>query len=319
MTRPAIPDDPLANAKGVGWAVLAVGLFAFMYVSGKLTGNLAAASQIVWLRYVGGLITVLALTRVSGRRPVHFRSGQVHIHFIRAACGGFGSMAAIYAATHMPVAHATAIGLLDGLFTVVLGILLLSERVNIRQWGAAGICLLGAMITVAGNGFKLEAETSMLLPGLVALSGALLVASENILIKRLARSEDMLVVLFYVNLFGTFLFIIPATMQWREIPATQITLFLCLGPLAIAGQICNIRAFKLADAALIGPVRYVWIVFGALFGWFFFDEELSAPVYMGSFLILFGGAILATKNRSRTNQAGLIGAKLQKGPTRGTK
>ena len=47
MTRLDATDDPFANAKGVAWAVLAVGLFAFMYVSGKFTGNLAAASALL--------------------------------------------------------------------------------------------------------------------------------------------------------------------------------------------------------------------------------------------------------------------------------
>lgn len=299
MTHLTVSGDPLANAKGVGWAVLAVGLFSFMYVSGKLTGNFAGASQIVWLRYVGGLITVLVLAPICGRRSLHFRTGQVHIHFIRAACGGFGSMAAIYAATHMTVANATAIGLLDGLFTVVLGILLLGERVSIKQWGAAAICLLGAMIIVAGGGFRLQTETSMLLPALVALSGALLVAAENILIKRLARSEDALIVLFYVNLFGAALFAIPAFLQWHGLPTSHTILFLLLGPLAIAGQACNIQAFKLADAAVIGPIRYVWIVFGAAFGWLLFHEKISSNVFLGSILILSGGVMLATRKQER--------------------
>lgn len=286
------------NAKGVAWAAVAVALFALIFVSGKWSGGVASAAQIIWLRYVGGVVCVIVWAVLRRERWHGLATPQIHVHAVRAAAGGGGGMAAIYAATNMPVADATAIGLLDGFFTVLLGVFILKEAFTPRQWGAAFVCLAGAMVVVAGDGASLRLDPDTLTAGLVALAGAVLIAVESILIKTLARSERALVVLLYVNLFGAVLFAGPALWQWQPVSPALTGAFVLLGPVAILAQLCNIQAFRLSDAALIGPVRYTWIVFGALFGWILFAELPSDATYAGGALILIGGAGLAA-SRSR--------------------
>lgn len=291
-------SETKSNAKGIAWATVAVGLFALIYISGKLTGGSVSALQIIWLRYVGGFATVVSLIFFSGESWKSLATRQPHVHLLRAAAGGGGGVAAIYAAANMPVADATAIGLLDGLFTILLGVFILREVVSIRQWAAALLCLAGAAIVVFGNGATLQMDAALWLPATVALAGAVLVAVESILIKTLARSEASLNVLFYVNFFGMIVFALPGLWSWQSIPNSHLTAFLCLGPVAIIAQTCNIEAFRNSDAAMIGPVRYSWIVFGALFGLLFFGEQPNAATYVGSALILSSGIWLAT---SRTH------------------
>ena len=74
-------------------------------------------------------------------------------------------------------------------------------------------------------------------------------------------------VLLYVNLFGALILTVPATLAWRPIPVEPIVAFLCLGPLALLGRTCNLVALRHADVALLAPVRYSGILFGALFGY----------------------------------------------------
>ncbi|MCA1242278.1 DMT family transporter [Stappia stellulata] len=296
------------NAKGVAWAAVAVALFALIFVSGKWSGGVASAAQIIWLRYVGGFLCVVAWALLSRERVRGLATPQLPVHAVRAAAGGGGGMAAIYAATNMPVADATAIGLLDGFFTVLLGVFVLKEAFTPRQWGAALVCLAGAMIVVAGDGAGLHLQADTLLAGLVALAGAVLIAVESILIKTLARSERAIIVLFYVNLFGMLLFAAPALWQWQPVPAALTGAFVLLGPIAILAQVCNIQAFRLSDAALIGPVRYTWIVFGALFGWVLFGETPTTATYAGGALILIGGAGLAASRSRRILPTAVPGA-----------
>jgi len=76
------------NAKGIAWALVAVGLFSLIYLSGRLTGGVASAVQIIWLRYIGGFIIVLF---ILGYRKIHWSAlstMQLHVHFFRAAAGG---------------------------------------------------------------------------------------------------------------------------------------------------------------------------------------------------------------------------------------
>jgi drug/metabolite transporter (DMT)-like permease len=281
---------------GIAWALIAVGLFALTYLAGKLVPG-ASALEIMWLRYVGGLVTVVAWMLIAGRTHQIGR-GQIHLHVLRAAAGGGTGTAAIYAASHMPVADATAIGLLDGFFTIVLGVLVHREVVSLRHWGAALLCLLGAVIVVAGKGAALRLGGDTLFPALVALGGAMLAAIEYILIKGLARSETTLSVLFYVNLFGTLLLGLPALAAWSGQRWPFLAFFLSLGPVAILAQTCNIRALRFTDTAVIGPVRYSWIVFGAVYGLLFFGERPSLSTYVGGAVILAGGLWLGSLKRA---------------------
>jgi drug/metabolite transporter (DMT)-like permease len=281
---------------GIAWALVAIGLFALTYLAGKLVVG-ASALEIMWLRYVGGLVTVTVWMLATGRTHQVGR-GQIHLHVLRAGAGGGAGTAAIYAASHMPVADATAIGLLDGFFTIVLGVLVHREVVSLRHWGAALLCLLGAAIVVAGKGAVLRLDGDTLVPASVALGGAMLAAIEYILIKGLARSESTLSVLFYVNLFGTLLLALPAHAAWSGQPWPHLVFFLSLGPVAIFAQSCNIRALRLTDAAVIGPVRYSWIVFGALYGLLFFSEQPGLSTYVGAAVILAGGIWLGMLKRS---------------------
>ena len=281
-----------SNLHGVLWATAGVGLFAFIYISGKLTDGVASPLQIMWLRYVGGLVTVGCLatgTREGRRGP---RTNQPWLHLARAAAGGFGGVAAIYAATVMPVATASALGLLDGLFAVLLGVFLLRERVDASHWIAALLCLSGAVVILAGRGAFEALDIAQLLPIVVALGGALLVAVESILIKTLSRSEPATTVLFYVNLFGALLFAPLAYIDWQALDASQALLFLSLGPIAILAQSCNIFAYRHSDVALVAPVRYTWIIFAVIFGYVFFDERLTHSAYLGAICLILGGAWL---------------------------
>ncbi len=117
MTLPSL--DAL---RGIGWAMLGTGLFSLAYLAGKLSGDLASVLQIVLLRYLGGSSILLMIT--LGRRNLRATlvTGRPGAHLVRSTCSGAGGFAAIFAVTHLPAASASAIGMLDGVLIVLLGV-----------------------------------------------------------------------------------------------------------------------------------------------------------------------------------------------------
>src|SRR3546814_6516984 len=78
----------------------------------------------------------------------------------------------------MPLADAAALKLLQGVFVMILAVLLLRERVSAGQALAAALCLGGAFVIVTGTAGRISAD-SLLAAGaapLVALLAAFLVA-----------------------------------------------------------------------------------------------------------------------------------------------
>src|SRR3546814_19752 len=124
----------------------------------------------------------------------------------------------------MPLADAAALKLLQGVFVMILAVLLLRERVSAGQALAAALCLGGAFVIVTGTAGRISAD-SLLAAGaapLVALLAAFLVACETILIKYLARTETALSMLFLVNGFASLLMTLALPWIWVPLSLLQL-------------------------------------------------------------------------------------------------
>lgn len=287
------------------WALGGTALFTLVFASGKLAGGDLPALQILFIRYASGFTTLLALSLLSRQSLAAQISRRPQWHLLRAVCGAGGGVCAIHAATVMPVADATAIGLTDGVLTMLLAVVFLRERAGLWHWGAALLCLAGAVIVIKGaspNGI-LPLVNAVGAGAVFALLGALLIAVESILIKTLSMRESAQAVLLHVNFFGLLLLALPAVLLWTPLATWQLVFCLGLGPLAITAQYCWIRAFRGADAVLVSPIGYAWIVFAALLGLLLFDETPGLATLIGSLLICVGGVLLtrlpAAQKKSR--------------------
>lgn len=282
-----------ANAAGVLWVTAGTALFTVVFASGKFAGDTASALQILLLRYVSGFAILTLIALISGKGLNFYASAKPARHFYRAIFGAFGGVSAIHAAANMPIVDATAIGLLEAIFTVLLGVTLLGERISRPHWIAIVISCAGAAVTMASKGAFQTMNAGYLWPAAFALLGAVLIACESIMIKILAVSEKPMTVLLYVNAFGILLLSIPALLTWRSFDVNDNLPFLLLGPLAITAQYFVIKGFRLADVSILGPVSYTWIVFAALLGFFLFDEIPDGGTIIGAAIIVVGGIKLA--------------------------
>lgn len=286
-----------SKAAAALWVLGAAFAFSLLYASGKLTGGLVPAIQIIFIRYLSGFVTVSGIAAAQ-RKPLGqlLAGGRRHLHLLRACCGVGGGCFSIWGATHMPLADATALSLLQGVFTMGLAVVLLRERVVLLQGVAALFCVLGALVIVRGNtGAAVVVDPDPLNNAwapLAMLAGAFLTACEVILIKVLSRHESMLSMLLHVNGFAALM--LGCAMLFLWVPVEPLTLAaLCLiGPLAIFGQMCNVRAYRLADAAWLAPFTYSSVAFAALIGWVVFGTLPSAMAWTGTALIVAGGLLL---------------------------
>lgn len=280
---------------GIGWALLGTLAFTIIFSAAKLLGLRAEIGtlQIVLMRFLGGFVTVCLLLPGQGG-PRALATTRLPAHGLRAACAVGGVACSIYAATYLPLVEASAIGLLHGIFVVLLAVPMLGEVVTARHWRAVLVCLAGALVVVLGQGqgMGLSLPAGMALPALIAVLGAGVNALEAILIKTLTASERPIAVLFYVNLFGTALLALPAFWFWAPMSGGEWLALATLGPLAIAGQYCNIRAFRLVAASLLGPVGYSRLIFAGLLGFLASGEVPGAATLAGGAVLVLGGVML---------------------------
>jgi drug/metabolite transporter (DMT)-like permease len=274
----------------------ATAIFALIFTSGRFVDGAASALQIMFLRYAGGFLTVLVVARFRGETWRSMQSANRGKQILRALAGGLGGAMIIYGNSAMPILDATAIGLVSPVFVVCLGVFALKDRLIGLQVIGGLLCASGAVVVVLARGAFTESGAIYLLPTIVVIVSALLLAGEVVLIRILALVDRPLVTLAHANLFGMAILLIPALLTWRSTGPLNLTL-LMLGPLAILGQFLNIKAFTKATVSALAPLSYASLIFAALLGWVFFAEQPAPAVVLGALLVAAGGIVIATSRR----------------------
>ncbi|WJS00664.1 DMT family transporter [Roseibium aggregatum] len=282
-------------------ALAGMAAFTPIFAAGKLSGGLLPVAVLVWLRFIGGAATIVSVAAVK-RVPVFTRVSPLwKLHLMRAFCGVGGLACSIYAASVLPLADATAIGLTKGIIAIVLAGLVLKEVITGRHWVAGVLCAAGAYLVVrsaeSGAGYD-----ELALAGVMsALMGAVFMACEALIMRYIAQREDTVTILAYVNVFAAVLLsgpvlwlIVKEGVSWSD-----LLIFAWMGPLAIIGQSMNISAYRRAGAATLAPVYYGTVVMSAVFGFAVWGEIPTRVAVFGAVLIVAGGAILTLPNPFR--------------------
>jgi drug/metabolite transporter (DMT)-like permease len=185
------------------------------------------------------------------------------------------------------LADATAIGFTSPIFAMFFAAVLLRESIGARRWVAAFIGLSGALIISSPDGASLS------FGAMIALAAAVFMGAEIVGVKWLSQTADHpLTILFYSNLTGALMSLATAAPGWVWPSATQLTLLVSIGLVAVIGQACVLRAARLADANFLAPFFYVSLVYSAAIGFFLFDEKITSPLIIGGTAILVGAFIM---------------------------
>lgn len=301
--RFGLSDHPKAAFQGILLALLGTALFTVMFALPKFagaatSGNDVPGLQIAFIRYLGGLLTVLPLAIATHRKGTSLVSPQPQWHLFRAALGIASVVCGVYAATHMPLANATAIGLTNGVFAIILAFLFFGERIAGIAWIASLLCLAGALL-VARPSADLIAAFQSNPAAFIALIGAITMAGEMAVLTHVSRREPIARVLLYVNGLASCALVIPAILLWEPLDTTTLIFICCMGPVAILGQICNIWSIRRATISLITPFKYSSMVFATTIDVVFFEQLPDGITVTGCLLVAFGGLWLARLQRRR--------------------
>ena len=286
--------------KALGWAILGSFLFAFMFCLPKLASDAVPPVQVAFLRYFAGFLTILpfflnrygparAITEVAGRSKRRLNL----MHALRASCGVSSVAFGTYAVQHIPLANAQAIAMSNGVFAVALAAIFLRERVSMRDYVAGAICLTGAIV-VAGPDPSAPGWIS--LGAAAALVQALAWGSEVVLLRFAAVNDTPARTLTVVNGSAALGLALFTAWAWNRLPLADLLILVSMGPVAIVGQYCNIRAFQVAETAKLVPIKYIGLVFAALLGLVLFGEWPRPAAILGAAMIV-GGAVMLARHK----------------------
>ncbi|EJV9421153.1 DMT family transporter [Vibrio vulnificus] len=211
--------------------------------------------------------------------------------FARGAVGTLALMCVYYAVTALPLAEATILQYVHPVFTALLAVLFLKERVQPATLACIVLCLLG-VFTMVYPSFDASGvgELPMWSVG-IALLGAFGSSIAYVIVRKLRRTEDSSVIIFYFPLVAL---PVSAMLIGDDFVVPDVALILALilvGIFTQIGQFGLTKAMQTQTAGNASAYSYVQIVFSALLGVVLFNEVPSIWTLLGGSLIVTGALI----------------------------
>ena len=264
---------------GVRYMLLATFFFALMNAAVKLLGHLPAI-EIAFLRSVVSLMLAYGIVRFN-RIPLPGNNRRALL--LRGLFGSSSLVLYFITLQHMPLASAVTLQYLSPVFTAIMGIFMVKEKVKPWQWVFFAISLLGVLLV---QGFDNRIEPLYLILG---VGSALFAGLAYNTIRQLKETEHPLVITFYfplVSLPITFLLLNGIT--WVMPQGTDWLILILIGTTAQIAQYFMTRSYQSDELSKVASLKYLGIVYALAFGYFIFGETFSMEAHLGMLIVLVG-------------------------------
>ena len=242
--------------------------------------------QVLFFRGLFGMIPIFFL--IPKERYFDFyKTNRSILHFKRCFAGLISIVAIFIALRELPLATVVSITFAAPIFTTILSIFFLSEKVGFYRWMAVLVGFIGIII-ISEPGYS-----SLNLYYIYPIIFCLGLSYVAIAIRQLSSTEPV----WLIGLYFSFLIMIMSffsliTHEW--ILPNLKDLFL-LSMVGILGGLANLwltQSYKFSEVSLVTPLKYLALVFGIIFGYLIWDEVPTIKTLIGAGLVIISSIII---------------------------
>lgn len=248
---------------------------------------------LVWARY-GVQFVAMLIWLGPGMRLDLLRTKRLRFQLFRGILLLASSLFFVSALRSLPLAEATAINYTTPIIVVLMGRLILGERMTQPRIAFVVAGILGMLLIVQPGSDVFHGGA------LFGLGAAVFYACYQVTTRMLA-GEDPRVLLFYPAVLGTLVmsalapgFAWPTSMPW-----SHVLLIVCGGLLGTLGHFLFILAFRLAPVSALTPFTYTQLVFAMLLGWFLYRDFPNHYRIAGMVVVAGSGLWMTLHERRR--------------------
>jgi drug/metabolite transporter (DMT)-like permease len=272
-------------SRGVLYMAASAFAFSAMALLVKIASRRLPIGEIMFARTLFTLLLSYAMVRREGLSPW----GNARLSLALRGLLGFGGMTGYYIAlARLPLADATTLQNATPVFTALLAWWLLDERVGWSTATAIACGLAGVALIAHPTGAGLDPI------GVAASLAAVICASfAYVTVRKLARTEHPLVIVFYFPLVAA-----PLALPWAiasfVVPGpADVVLLIAIGIATQFGQVFLTRALVLERAGRAASIGYLQVAFGMIWQITVFGELPTGWTLGGAALILGGTLVVA--------------------------
>ena len=241
--------------------------------------------QVLFFR---GFFGIIFYFFIIPRERLHdfYKTKRPGLHFLRCIAGLIAIIAIFIALRKLPLATVVSISFAAPIFTTILSIFLLSEKVGIYRWLAVLVGFIGILIITEPGISNLNIY--YIFPIIFCL-GLSYVA---ITLRQLSTTEPVWLISLFFSIAITFLSFLTLLFGWVM---PSFNHFLILSLVGIFGGVSNLwlsQSYKYSEVSLVTPLKYLTLVFAIIFGYFIWDEIPTIKTLIGALLVIVSTLII---------------------------
>ncbi len=258
--------------------------------------NYYPVGQVLFLRFFIGFIPIFFI--IPREKLLSFyKTSRPGLHAFRAFTGAAAIIALFIGLRELPLADVVSLTFGGPIFVTVASIFFLSEKVGIKRWSAVFLGFIGMMLIVQPAFIDLNFYY------ITPIVFCIFFACVAISVRSLSKTEPNYRIAFYFTFLCSILGIVTIFKgDWVLPTKIDLLIFIIMG---LCGSIANLlltQSYRLAEASLVTPIKYLSLVFAIVFGFLIWSEIPKLLTLFGALLVITSSLIIFMRENKLKKQ-----------------
>ena len=277
--------------------VFASFFFSLMTLCVKNIDKRIPIYELVLFRSLLSLIITLFIINLKNINPW---GNNRPLLILRGVLGTLALVCIFYAIRNMPLSISTVIQYTYPIFISIFAVMFINEKITRNLVFATLIGWFGILVILNPtqlSTINVDIENVSIW---IAFLGSIFTALAYITVKKLSFTEDVYVIIEYFPLVSLITLLPIVLINWITPNWSEIFWIIGIGLFTQLGQTSLTIGLKNLPASEVSTINYLQVLFGSIWGILFFSEIININFIIGSFLVLLGTIISATKIFKKT-------------------
>jgi drug/metabolite transporter (DMT)-like permease len=293
LTKDFFKDMTPQRAAYVGCFSLCFGMLMFGIGNAliKEASETLPSVQVVLLRSCFAVSYMFMFLLVTGKLS-WLKSHSYPLQITRGVIGFFGIWTLFISFKILPMPEATTFTFLSPFVITALAGPLLKEKVSPQRWIAVLVGFSGVLIVAQPTGDVTLSGAS------IAIISAIIEGFIMLMARLLKKDKPVTSVFFHTGIIAIIALIyLFFSGEWVSPSVHNILTVASLGLASCLGHVSIVYAYSIAPAAVVAPMLYTLIIWGAVFGYFIWGETVSTLMFVGIPLIVGSGIYIVRREK----------------------
>ena len=252
--------------------------------------------QVLFLRFFIGFIPIFFIIP-RDKLLTFYKTSRPGLHTFRAISGAAAIIALFIGLRELPLADVVSLTFGGPIFVTVASIFFLSEKVGIKRWSAVLLGFSGMLLIVQPAFIDLNFYY------VTPIVFCIFFACVAISVRSLSKTEPNYRIAFYFTVLCSILGLATIfTGDWILPTKIDFIIFMIMG---LCGSIANLlltQSYRLAEASLVTPIKYLSLIFAIVFGFLIWSEIPKLLTIFGALLVITSSLIIFTRENKLKKQ-----------------